>query len=440
MARFRLTVEVRAKRAVAGGYVRRPRPPSRSYARRPFVSAVMPAGLLRRLGLLLAVLLIAFGAWNYLRPIPAVAATISTPAQSAITGTPPNLPWPSVGSAAVGVSELGLIAVSNDLPPAPAASVAKVMTALVLLADKPLAKNETGPLLTITDQDVAIYMADLAQGQSVVQVTAGERMSEFEALEALLIPSGNNIAETLARWDAGSVPAFVAKMNQRAASLHLTRTTFADPAGVSLQTVTTATDLLAIGMAAMQQEVLAQIVSLEQTTLPVVGTVYNVNAALGQSGIIGIKTGSGLDSGANFLFAAAATVDDHPLTLYGSVMGQPTLEAAFNGAKALIGAMQSALKVQKIIARHDVVGAYSTAWGSRADLLATADVTLVEWPGMILRRSLDVQPLVIDGPVASGTSGGKLHIVLGDQQLDVPLVTAGSLDPPGLPWRLLRIN
>lgn len=390
--------------------------------------------------MLLAVLLVALGTWNYLRPIPAVAATSFHPAQVAIDGTRPGLPWPDVGSAAVGVSGLGLIAASGDVPPAPAASVAKVMTALVLLTDKPLAKGESGPILIITDQDVAAYMVDAAEQQSVVPVTAGEQLSEFQALQALLIPSGNNIAETLARWDAGSVAAFVTKMNQRAAALHLTRTTFADPAGLSTQTVSTPADLLAMGMAAMQQEVLAQIVSLPQATLPVAGAVYNVNAALGQSGIIGIKTGSGLNLGANFLFAAAATVDGQPLTLYGCLMGQPTLDAAFNEAEALIGTMQSALRVRRVIARDDVVGAYETAWGGQSDLVATVDVTLVEWPGMILRQRLDAQTVAIDGPIASGTSEGKLHVVLGDQQVDVPLVTAGSLDPPGMMWRLLRIN
>ena len=345
-----------------------------------------------------------------------------------------------MGSAAVGVSGLGFIAASGDVPPAPAASVAKVMTAIVILADKPLAKGETGPDLIITDEDVATYKRDKAGGQSVVQVIAGEHLSEFDALQALLIPSGNNIAETLARWDAGSVSAFVDKMNQRAATLHLTETTFADPAGVSTQTVSTPTDMVAMGMAAMQQEVLAQIVNEAQTALPVAGIVYNVNAALGQSGIVGIKTGSGLDSGANFLFAAAATIDGQPLTLLGGVMGQPTLDAAFTEAKALIGAMQAALSVDKVIARNDVVGAYRTDWGSSADLLATADVTLVEWPGMILRRQIEAKALNFDGPVQGGASAGKLHVVLGDQQVDVPLVTAGTLDPPGIIWRLLRIN
>jgi D-alanyl-D-alanine carboxypeptidase (penicillin-binding protein 5/6) len=345
-----------------------------------------------------------------------------------------------VGSAAVGAPGLGLIAASGDVPPAPAASVAKVMTALVVLEDKPLTKGQLGPILFMTDEDVATYMADAADQQSVVPVIAGERLSEYQALEALLIPSGNNIAETLARWDAGSVTAFVAKMNLRGAALHLTHTTFADPAGVSPQTMSTPIDLLALGMAAMQQEVFAEIVSLPQTTLPVAGLVYNVNGALGQNGIVGIKTGFGLNAGADFLFAASATIDGHDLTVYGCVMGQPTLDIAFNAAEALIRTMQANLKMRPIVARNDVVGSYETPWGSRADLVATADLTMVEWPGMILHERLDTKTLLVDGPVAGGTPAGTLHVVVGDQQGDVPLVTSGSLDPPGFTWRVARIN
>ena len=378
--------------------------------------------------------------WDYLQPVPTVAATSFHPAQVAIAGTPPSLPWPTVGSAAVGVSGLGLIAASGDVPPAPVASVAKVMTAMVVLADKPLAKGDSGPILIMTDQDVATYTEDAAQGQSVVPVAAGEQLSEFEALQALLIPSGNNIAETLARWDAGSVPAFVSKMNQRAAALHLTQTTFVDPAGLSTQTVSTPTDLLAMGMAAMQQEVLAQVVGLSQATLPVAGTVYNVNAAVGRSGIIGIKTGSGLNSGATFLFAATATIDGRQLTLYGCVMGLPTLDAAFSEAQALISTMRDAVRVRQVVGVYDVVGAYESPWGGSSVLEATTEATLVEWPGMILRQHLDAKTLVVDGPVSGGVSEGKLHLVLGDQQLDLPLVTEGTLDPPGLAWRLFRIK
>src|SRR5256885_2876831 len=149
--------------------------------------------------------------------------------------------------------------------------------------------------------------------QSVLKVQAGEQLTLFQAVEGMLIPSGNNLAETAARWDAGSIDAFVAKMNKRAAELHLSHTKFADTSGASASSVSTPTDLTTLGMVAMLNEVFAQIVALGQANLPVAGTVYNVNGLLGQGGIIGIKTGSGLNTGANFLFAANVTVDSRTI-------------------------------------------------------------------------------------------------------------------------------
>ena len=57
---------------------------------------------------------------------------------------------------------------------------------------------------------------DAAQGQSVVAVRAGEQLSERQLLEALLIPSGNNIARMLAARVAGSETRFLAEMNVEA--------------------------------------------------------------------------------------------------------------------------------------------------------------------------------------------------------------------------------
>src|SRR5438270_2380448 len=273
---------------------------------------------MRGLGIAAAVLLVAAAllTWNYLRPVPPATASLSLQKQSIIAGTAPVLPWPSAGSAAVGVSGLGLIASSGNEQPIPAASVAKVMTALVVLTDKPLKPGDQGATLSMTARDVQAYQSDFEQKQSVVEVREGESLTELQLLEGMLIPSANNLAETLARWDSGSVNAFVDAMNARAKALNLTSTHFADPAGVSPDTVSTPTDLLRLGMAAMKEPLFAQIVRLPQAKLPVAGTVYNVNRVIGKAGIVGIKTGSGLDTGANFLFAAEVQVNAHPVTLF----------------------------------------------------------------------------------------------------------------------------
>jgi len=393
-----------------------------------------------KIALFLVAAVIAVGVINYLRPVPAVAAASALHAQDAVPGTIPKIPWPSGGSAVMGTAGLGLIATSGSESPISAASVTKVMTALLILTDKPLKKDETGPTITITDTDVQSYLTDQTNKESVVAVQAGEQLTELQLLEGLLIPSANNFAETLARWDAGSIDAFVVAMNKRAADLHMTKTTFADTSGASPKTVSTPSDLMRLGMEAMKQEVFAEIVAMAQADLPIAGRVYNVDGVLGQSGIIGIKTGSGLAEGANFLFAADASIDGQSVRLYGCVMGLPTLARAFAAAKSLIASMQANLHVRRVIAKNQAVATYVTPWGGQSDLLSTVDVDLVEWPGMIVQQRLDAPAIVVNTPIAPGTREGIVHVLLGDYTLDVELVTASPLYPPGRAWRLTRVN
>jgi D-alanyl-D-alanine carboxypeptidase (penicillin-binding protein 5/6) len=393
-----------------------------------------------KLGLLLVAVVVAAGTVNYLRPIPAVAATSSLSAQDTVPGPVPRIPWPGGASAVMGAAGLGLIASSGNEKPVSAASVTKVMTALVVLTDKPLKKDETGPTITITDADVQSYLVDQANKESVAAVQSGEQLTEFQLLQGLLIPSANNFAETLARWDAGSIDAFVASMNKRAAAIGMTHTRFTDTSGASPGTVSTPTDLMLLGMEAMKLDVFAQIVAMPQADLPVAGRVFNVDGVLGQSGIIGIKTGSGLAEGANFLFAADASIDGQTVRLFGCVMGLPTLARAFAAAKSLIASMRSNLHVRRIIAKNQAVATYSTPWGGQSDLLSTVDVDVVEWPGMIVRQRLDAPTIVVDKPIAPGTREGVEHVVLGDYAVDVELETASPLYPPGRAWRLTRIN
>lgn len=394
-----------------------------------------------RVGAVLLLIVAAGAVFNYLRPIPAARPSALLPASDVVPGSAPTLPWPAHGAGAIAVAGLGMIGTSGNEQAIPAASVTKVMTALVLLEDKPLKKGENGPLITLTDADVQFYKVDSAGGQSTVPVQAGEQLSELQALEGMLIPSANNLAETLARWDAGSISAFVSKMNAKAASLQLGHTKFTDVSGASAGSVSTPSDLVALGMTALQtQDVIAQVVSLGQVDLPVAGTVYNVDGVLGQSGIFGIKTGSGFSTGANFLFAADVSVDGHTLVVYGCVMGQPRLQDSFSAAEALIGAVGSQLHVRRVIARNQSIATFVTAWGEETDLVSTVDVDLAEWPGMVLRQRLEAGSIVVDQPIAPGTREGTEHLVLAGYSLDVPLVTADPLYPPGRLWRLTRVT
>jgi len=106
----------------------------------------------------------------------------------------------------------------------------------------------------------------------------------------------------------------------------------------------------------------------------------------------------------------------------------------------LIAAMVPALKARALVTRGDVVGLYETAWGSQSNIVANDGVAFVEWPGMTLHMQLEATRFQAGDLPASGSRAGLLHVVLGDQAADVPLVTNGAPSGPSLMWRLFRIN
>jgi D-alanyl-D-alanine carboxypeptidase (penicillin-binding protein 5/6) len=143
----------------------------------------------------------------------------------------PGSVWPAYGQAAVILTGQPRINVGPNQHAAPIASLAKVMTAYLVLRDHPLRSGQDGPTITLTDADVADTDRRAGQHESVVPVAAGEQLTEGQALEALLLPSANNIAAVLARWDAGSEHRFVDRMNATARSLGMAHTRYTDPSG-----------------------------------------------------------------------------------------------------------------------------------------------------------------------------------------------------------------
>jgi D-alanyl-D-alanine carboxypeptidase (penicillin-binding protein 5/6) len=148
-------------------------------------------------------------------------------------------------------------------------------------------------------------------------------LTERQALQALLLPSANNIAAVLAQWDAGSTTRFVARMNATARSLGMTHTRYTDPSGYDDATVSTAADQVRIVDRAMRLRVFASIVATPSETLPVAGTVGNTDALLGQDGFVGVKTGSDAAAGGCFAFRAVRWIDGKWTTITGVVLGQP---------------------------------------------------------------------------------------------------------------------
>ena len=170
-------------------------------------------------------------------------------------------------------------------------------------------------------------------------VAAGEQLTERQALQALLLPSANNIAAVLARWDAGSVDRFVARMNATARALGMAHTRYTDPSGYDDATVSTAADQVRVVDRAMRLPVFASIVATPSAALPVAGIVHNTNTLLGHNGFVGVKTGSLDAAGGCFAFRAIRTIDGKRTTITGVVLGQPghdQIAAALAAADAMV--------------------------------------------------------------------------------------------------------
>lgn len=259
----------------------------------------------------------------------------------------PGSVWPAHGQAAFIQTGQPRVHAGPNQHAAAIASVAKVTTAYLVLRDHPLGPGEDGPIITLNDADVADTERRRGQQESVVSVAAGEQLTERQALEALLLPSANNIAAVLARWDAGSVDGFVARMNAAAQSLGMTHTHYTDPSGCDDATVSTAADQVLLVDRAMRLPVFASIVATPSVTLPVAGTVHNTDTLLGHNGFVGVKTGSTDAAGGCFAFRAIRWIDGTRTTITGVVLGQPghdLVAAGLGAADAMVGRIASPVR------------------------------------------------------------------------------------------------
>src|SRR5688572_21953042 len=241
--------------------------------------------LLGIVGLLTGVLALGSGL-QLARPVQRIGLELTAPPLTALPGTAPTVAWPKTGQAVLDVDGVGRFGSFGEQKAQPIGSVAKVMTAYVLLTKYPIAVGEPGPNITITQADVSDFQARIPSGQSLVEVRVGEVLTLRQALQALMLPSANNVAQTLGRFHSGTAAAFLTQLNATAAELKMVNTRYADAAGFDPRTISTAADQVILAEKAMAIPTFAEIVALESAVLPVVGKVKNYNDLLGVDGVI----------------------------------------------------------------------------------------------------------------------------------------------------------
>ncbi len=383
--------------------------------------------------LLFFVSLLVVGTYLYTRPIAAIqpsTETLSSP------GATVSLPWPAYGQGALAEKSFGLLASYGSQAPVPMASTAKIVTALAITKQKPLKVGEQGPLITIKQTDVEAYNSYYLKGGSVAKVVIGEQISQYQALQAALLPSANNLADTLARWAFGSVENYVKFANQMLDEMHLSKTQVADASGFSGSSVSTAEELVKLGEALMADPVLAQIVAQENATIPVAGMVNNLNWLLGSEGVIGIKTGNTDEAGGCFLFAAKRQIIGQSMTFIGAIMGAPTRNQAISDARAILRSLDSNFEERLIAKKGQVLGRYSSPWGDSAEVTLSEEFKVLAWKGQNLSTKLDLNNA--SAPLPTGSQVGLINSIIGDRSDSRPLVLKDRLAAPPWHWRLFR--
>ncbi|MFE7792533.1 D-alanyl-D-alanine carboxypeptidase family protein [Streptomyces sp. NPDC057460] len=392
---------------------------------------------------LVLLLLIVFAIVQAVRPLPTPELRLTAQPTYTFEGSKPSLPWPNEGQGYMAATGLGTVDSFGEQKAVPIGSVAKAMTAYVVLKDHPLKKGQAGPSITVDAKGESDGKLDAAGESTLNTVKAGDKLTEQEALSAIMIPSANNIARLLARWDAGSEKAFVKKMNDTAKSLGMKNTTYTDPSGLTATTVSSAEDQVKLGQKLVEIPALMAITKLPSWTDPSGKNWRNYNTLVPYNGALGIKTGSTSKAGGNLLFAAHKMVGDTDQLIVGAVLGQhkaPIIDTVNAVSKDVMVATEDLLKSGKVVKKGDVVGAVDDGFGGTTPVVATEDVAAVGWPGLTVKLELTDDGKTPPHSAVAGTHVGTLTVGEGSSQVKVAVALQSDLADPSFGEKLTRIN
>ena len=302
------------------------------------------------------------------------------------------------------------------------ASTTKLMTALLALEQAKPSDVFTAPA----------YHAMPAESR--INLREGERMTVHDLLEALLLESANDAAETLAEGVSGSREAFVEEMNARAADLGLEHTSYANPIGLDeAGNYSSARDLASLARVLMQRPRFARIVDMPEAQLESGArprVVDNRNDLISEyPWVSGVKTGYTANAG-NVLVGAA----DGPggARVISVVLGEPT-EAARNSEtlELLRWGLGRFQRVRVLDPRRMVAQSDIEYHDGSARLVPRRGAVLTIRDGQRLLRRTNA-PDEVKGPLEAGARVGTVTVLLDGRPVRrVALVTAEKVPGAG---------
>jgi D-alanyl-D-alanine carboxypeptidase (penicillin-binding protein 5/6) len=304
----------------------------------------------------------------------------------------------------------------------PSASTTKLMTALISFQQLPLKRRLAA----------SPYRAGAAESR--INLRPGERLAVRDLLLALLLPSANDAAVTLARGTTGSVPSFVARMNERAERLGLRDTHYENPIGLDDPgNYSSASDLSRLARTLLRNRTFAEIVNLPSARLRTGARpriVANRNHLVATvPWIDGVKTGHTQTAG--YVLVGSGTRKG--VQLVSVVLGAPSEAQRDADTLRLLRYGFSRYRVARPVRRGVAVASAKVKfYGDReVALMAHRNVRVALRRGQHVRTRVTA-PDELEGPLREGTRVGSVAVFEeGKRVARLPLFTAGAVPEAG---------
>ncbi|MCA1943501.1 MAG: hypothetical protein LDL15_07845 [Yonghaparkia sp.] len=375
-----------------------------------------------------------------LAPVPTVSPVI--PVLDVVETSEGTVTLPGSGGAAIALADGDRVLAARGLDePRVLASITKVITALVVLEERPIEGDGEGPDITLTAADARLVQSYIAIGGSFAPAPVGTVLTQREIIELMIVRSANNYADTLALWAFGSIDAYLRAARSWLERNGLERITVADTTGFSLSNRATPRDLLALARIAAADPVIAAAAATPELVVDGVGVFQNTNQALGTAGVTGLKTGTlGPAVGANLLFSGVLPgrpADAEPVAVVGVVLGQPDQGAVAVAVQRLMTTAADDLREVTLIEEGEMLAQYATPWGDSVEVRSAITLRDLVWGGIRSRPAVAAPALI--GADDTGLAGEVSAVMRwGGRTERIPVTISGAIDPPPLDWRLLQ--
>ena len=306
--------------------------------------------------------------------------------------------------------------------PLPIASATKLMTAYVALERGDLGEKLTAPAY------------DALPVESVLGLDEGERITVDQAIVAMMLPSANDAAVTVAQGLAGSTPRFVEWMNDAAGELGLADSGFTNPIGLDDPGhLSSARDLATLTIALRENRRFREIVDSEEAVIETSAAerpVVSRNTLLAADpSVDGVKTGHTLGAG----YVLVGSAERQGVELVSVVLGAASEAARDAETAELLDYGFSLYGPRRAIDRDEQLAGVAIAGGEdELGLLAARGVEVRARDDQELEVDVEA-PEEVEGPIAAGTPLGSATVSLDGATVDrVRLLAASGVGAPSL--------